>query len=118
MPSKPLKPCNKQGCSQLTRERYCASHKQLNNQYDQNRGTAAQRGYGSRWRRARQSYLSKHPVCVRCGDVASVVDHITPHKGDMYLFWLASNWQSLCTSCHSSKTVKEDGGFGNKTSKS
>ncbi|WP_353056028.1 hypothetical protein [Mesobacillus subterraneus] len=30
----------------------------------------------------------------------------------MILFWNVHNWQSLCASCHSSKTVKEDGGFG------
>ncbi|MEH7503760.1 hypothetical protein V7152_17385 [Neobacillus drentensis] len=45
MPSKPLKPCNKRGCPILTRGRYCDDHKQLNNSYDTNRGTAAQRGY-------------------------------------------------------------------------
>lgn len=33
---------------------------------------------------------------------ATVVDHITPHKGDTALFWDQSNWQSLCASCHNS----------------
>ncbi len=113
MPSKALKPCNKQGCPNLSRERYCDDHKQLTNSYDTNRGTAAQRGYGARWRKVRAYYLSKHPICVRCNDIATVVDHVTPHKGNKTLFWDSNNWQSLCVSCHSRKTVQEDGGFGN-----
>ncbi|MFR3634507.1 MAG: HNH endonuclease [Sutterella sp.] len=36
-----------------------------------------------------------------------------PHKGDMALFWDQSNWQPLCHTCHSKKTAREDGGFGN-----
>lgn len=33
---------------------------------------------------------------------ATVVDHITPHKGDSDLFWQASNHQALCKHCHDS----------------
>jgi 5-methylcytosine-specific restriction enzyme A len=112
MPSKPLRPCNKVGCPSLTRERYCESHKQLTTNYDQHRESAAKRGYGAKWRKARAFYLSINPICVRCGDGATVVDHITPHKGDMGLFWSVSNWQPLCKPCHDRKTAKEDGGFG------
>jgi 5-methylcytosine-specific restriction protein A len=43
------------------------------------------------------------------------VDHIIPHKGNMNLFWDKRNWQSMCGRCHSKKTAKEDGGFGNKS---
>jgi len=31
---------------------------------------------------------------------ATVVDHITPHRGDMARFWDRENWQSLCAPCH------------------
>ncbi|MGG0794549.1 HNH endonuclease signature motif containing protein [Brevibacillus laterosporus] len=60
-----------------------------------------------------------NPLCVRCKErqkitAATVVDHITPHKGDVVLFWDEKNWQGLCTSCHSRKTAKEDGGFNNR----
>jgi 5-methylcytosine-specific restriction enzyme A len=113
MPSKPLKPCNKMGCPKLTRERYCEDHKQLKNSYDLNRGKYYERGYGHQWRKARAGYLAQHPICLRCGDIATVVDHIKPHKGDMTLFWDVGNWQPLCKTCHDRKTVKEDGGFGN-----
>ena len=78
---------------------------------------AAQRGYGYRWQQARRSHLAEHPLCEACRDAgrvteATVVDHRTPHKGDPTLFWDRANWCSLCASCHSAKTVRDDGGFG------
>jgi 5-methylcytosine-specific restriction protein A len=45
---------------------------------------------------------------------ANVVDHIKPHQGDEELFWDRNNWQAMNKICHDKKTVKEDGGFGNK----
>lgn len=79
--------------------------------------TTAQRGYGGRWQRARLAYLAKHPLCRMCeaqGKVtaANVVDHITPHRGDMKTFWDSSQWQPLCGPCHSAKTAAEEGGIG------
>jgi 5-methylcytosine-specific restriction endonuclease McrA len=42
---------------------------------------------------------------------ATVVDHITPHKGDAALFWDPANWQPLCKRCHdSTKQRLEKGG--------
>jgi 5-methylcytosine-specific restriction endonuclease McrA len=43
-------------------------------------------------------------MCKKQGRVtaAQVVDHITPHKMDMVLFWDTDNWQSLCKRCHDS----------------
>jgi len=84
-------------------------------------GTDKPSPYGSRWQRARAGYLAHHPLCVDCqsrgrATIATVVDHIKPHKGDMVLFWDSSNWAPLCKPCHDSKTAREDGGFGNKAS--
>jgi len=72
-----------------------------------NRQTAAQRGYGSKWQKARAGYLAKHPLCAMCQqrgviEPATVVDHIKPHRNDMKLFWDSTNWQALCSNCHSS----------------
>ncbi|WP_346769576.1 HNH endonuclease [Cupriavidus oxalaticus] len=83
------------------------------------RGSAASRGYDSKWRREREQYLRENPLCVRHlaeeAVVASmVVDHIIPHRGDMKLFWRRSNWQALCKPCHDRKTATEDGGFANR----
>lgn len=72
---------------------------------DQRRGSARQRGYDSRWDKARLAYLASHPLCVMCSvqrrlTPATVVDHIIPHKGDLRLFWDTDNWQPLCKPCH------------------
>lgn len=77
-----------------------------NHRYD-DRESAAKRGYGYKWQKAREAYLKKYPLCIdheRRGYVepATVVDHIIPHRGDMTLFWDSSNWQSLCKVCHDS----------------
>ena len=87
---------------------------------EQQRETSNQRGYTWKWTKARNGYMSRHPLCVHCEArgvirLATDLDHIIPHKGDMDLFWQRSNWQGLCKSCHSTKTAKEDGGFGNRT---
>ena len=78
-----------------------------------NRKTVSEKGYRSRWRKARAVYLQSHPLCVRRlakGRYvkATVVDHIIPHRGDRKLFWDRDNWQALCKSCHDSKTMTED----------
>ncbi|MEC0248902.1 HNH endonuclease [Paenibacillus chitinolyticus] len=122
MPSKARKPCNSPYCPELTTERYCAKHaKEKQQLQDRQRGTAAARGYGHKWRQARLHFLQQHPLCKHCMDKgklepATVVDHIVPHKGDMTLFWDRGNWQSLCGACHSIKTAKEDGGVANTKS--
>jgi 5-methylcytosine-specific restriction enzyme A len=79
---------------------------------DRQRPSAARRGYGSRWRRARAAYLARHPLCVPCAAagrlaLATVVDHVVPHHGDQRLFWDESNWQGLCKPCHDAKTARE-----------
>ncbi len=75
--------------------------------------TAAERGYGHQWRKARASFLRRHPLCVMCQAegrtvVATVVDHIKPHRGDQRLFWDSSNWQPLCATHHSRDKQREE----------
>lgn len=73
------------------------------------RGSAASRGYGNKWRKARAVFLSRpeNVFCVMCKAqgrmvAATVVDHIRPHKDDQALFWDESNWQPLCKPHHDS----------------
>lgn len=71
------------------------------------------RGYGSAWQRARLRYLKEKPFCAYCEKqgritVATVVDHITPHKGDKNLFWDPENWQPLCATHHSAAKQREE----------
>ncbi len=111
MPYSPKSPCKIPTCPKLAYKwGYCREHSK---QFDEQRGTAAERGYDSRWVKARKMWLAEHPLCVACekeGRVtgATVVDHIQRHKGDRAKFWDSeSNWQSLCDPCHRVKTVNE-----------
>ena len=75
--------------------------------------SSTERGYGYRWQKARERFLRSNPLCVYCKakglvEVATVVDHIIPHRGDQEIFWDESQWQSLCASCHSSVKQKEE----------
>jgi 5-methylcytosine-specific restriction protein A len=116
MPVAPLKPCSQPSCGRLVKSGKCDLHKKND---DRVRGTRTERGYNNRWLKARETYLRRSPLCVKCKEAgrltpARIVDHIIPHNGDQDLFWDSeNNWQSLCRSCHSRKTASEDGGFGN-----
>jgi 5-methylcytosine-specific restriction endonuclease McrA len=72
-----------------------------------------------RWKRARVVFLKANPICKFCaelGDVtpATVVDHVTPHRGSARLFWDQRNWQALCKRCHDSVKQKiERNGYSN-----
>ena len=77
--------------------------------------TAAQRGYGYKWQKAREQHLQANPLCVMCradGRVteATVVDHIVAHRGDQSVFWDRDNWQSLCATHHSKDKQREEQG--------
>ena len=114
IPSKPLKPCRQPGCKNVTASLYCETH--VLNKKDTKRGSAAKRGYGSRWQKYRRVYLINHPFCLECEKenvitLATVVDHIIPHKGSLELFWDESNHQPLCKRHHDIKTQREDGGW-------
>jgi 5-methylcytosine-specific restriction protein A len=79
---------------------------------DRQRPSAARRGYGRRWRKARAAFLAAHPLCAACwmqGRVvaATVVDHVMPHGGDARLFWNERNWAPSCKPCHDRKTAHE-----------
>ena len=115
MPRSAPHPCGKSGCPNLVHGRYCAPHqREADLAYTQARGTVAQRGYGAAWAAYSRSYRQQHPRCVAClargvHTPTACVDHITPVSGPRDpLFWEPSNHQSLCLSCHSTKTVTED----------
>ena len=78
--------------ARLTRERKA--------RFDKTRPTARQRGYTAEWQRESKAFLANNPNCIRCAKPAEVVDHRTPHKGDIAIFWDRRNWQPLCSHCH------------------
>ena len=57
------------------------------------------------WKKARAAQLRASPLCRMHQQIgqaveATVADHITPHRGDLNLFYDAGNLQSLCKRCH------------------
>ncbi|MDO5531413.1 HNH endonuclease [Sutterella sp.] len=126
--------CRYPGCSNTVPygEKYCERHQAAGAQKERERerarwklrqrkrGSSTARGYGSHWQRLRAAFLREHPLCEICKEAgrltpATDVDHIIPHRGDQALLWDRDNLQALCHECHSRKTAREDGGFGNRT---
>lgn len=112
MPRRPNIPCKHPGCAALIPhgQMYCEEHKPL---HTKDRAHVAERGYGAKWQRERRKFLEGNPFCVKCYEeghitMATVVDHIKPHRGDQKLFWDRSNWQPLCEHHHNVKTMTED----------
>ena len=59
------------------------------------------------WRRLRVAQLTAKPLCRMCEElgqfvIATIVDHVRPHRGDLALFHDETNLQSLCKPCHDS----------------
>jgi 5-methylcytosine-specific restriction enzyme A len=57
-----------------------------------------------RWGRLRRHQLLSHPMCKFClewgiVELATVVDHVVPHRGDVNASW-CGELQSLCKPCH------------------
>lgn len=65
------------------------------------------------WRALRNHFISEHPICARCetnnGIItrATLVDHIIPIRLDDNLKLDANNLQSLCSKCHTQKTLDD-----------
>lgn len=114
MPWKNPHPCSAPGCGNLTQRRFCDKHA---TSHERQRGSAASRGYGHRWRVYREGYLRAHPFCVLCEreqivEASTVVDHEVPHRGDYVLMWDPKNHQALCKTHHDRKTATDDRRWG------
>lgn len=97
--------CNTPGCPNRVTRGHCPQHR------DTQRPTAQARGYTSAWTRTARAYLAAHPHCATCGQVAELVDHITPRHRlveagipNPDATW---NLQPLCRKCHALKTSNE-----------
>ena len=113
MPSAPPKHCPA-GHPPYSGGRCPACVKRSRAEHDAKRPSSRERGYDSKWERESKAFLGLHRYCAVCFAPATLVDHIRPHKSDKGLFWRRSNWQAMCSPCHSRKTASEDGGFGNR----
>lgn len=112
MANKPLRPCRYPGCSALTRAGWCAVHKSTKS--PRRESIAWHNWYSlSVWTDdLRPAQLFREPFCRECAKRglrvwATDVDHVQDHKGNWEVFIDESNLESLCHSCHSRKTMRE-----------
>lgn len=111
--------CTSPNCPNVvTFGRFCDEHRRKAKR-PRMRGTAAQRGYGYRWRRLRRRVLAEQPLCTdpfnlhsedNRTEIATDVDHIVPRADGGTDE--RGNLQPLCHSCHSRKTAQAQTGRG------
>ncbi len=103
-------PCREPLCPRAAvRAARCTEH---NREYEQQRGSAAARGYGSAWQRLRKAILARDRICTAhgCSQPSTQIDHIVSrsHGGTDD----PTNLHGLCRRHHSSKTAREDSRWG------
>ena len=112
---RPKRPCNFPGCAALVESGRCEKHsKQIQRQYDKQRGSSSERGYGSRWARYSKWFLSQseNVFCKLqlpgCTNLSECTDHIDPPDGpNDPRFWDRKNHQGSCLHCNSVKGHKK-----------
>ncbi|MFF5993702.1 HNH endonuclease [Lysinibacillus sp. KU-BSD001] len=126
MNQKPLRPCNKPGCGNLTRKGYCESHsntKSENNRYydKYQRNKKHDRFYHSAawikcrdYIRIRDTGLCQHCLADKRITVGVIVDHIIPLSIDWSKRLEEDNLQLLCGGCHNKKTNEDIQKYSNK----
>lgn len=106
MPTRPSTPCRTPGCPRLD----CQIHSS-HQRYDQQRPTAAERGYDQQWRKVRKVILAGEPLCRQCElegrvTIATDVDHIVElSKGGEKCD--PANLRPLCRACHRRRHAAE-----------
>ena len=104
--------CRKVGCHNYREEGsvYCKEHlslEEFRRRPDYSKFKGSDLYFCKDWKEASKDFLRRNPICVRCGEKATITDHIVPHRGDAGLFWDENNWQPLCKRCHDKKTLQE-----------
>lgn len=122
MPLKKLHKCNKLGCNNLTRNRYCKEHEYIeleqkriiNRRYNQHRTDDKEQAFykTTGWKQARKVALARDNYlcqdCLKMGYVvpAQTVHHIIPIKIMWQLRLIIDNMICLCESCHQQRHRK------------
>ena len=110
--------CKEPGCVAYAAvgSAYCKAHgviRMREYRSSEHKKEAARLYRTGQWQALRRQQLTMKPLCAEClragkYTLASEVDHVIPHRNDPQLFFDPANLQSLCRSCHSSKTARED----------
>ena len=84
----------------------------MKRELDRERPSAARRGYGPRWRRARAAFLAQHPLCAACRARGAWCRRRSSTMScrivaTRQLFWDEGNWAPACKPCHDAKTARE-----------
>ena len=118
MPTRAPRVCRFRGCGRVAEDAsgYCAEciAAGRNETVVARRSKVADPFYlGAPWRRFRAWWMSRHPLCARCGRPGVLVDHVVPiSAGGARLH--PSNVQTLCSRCHNRKTGAERSGRGGR----
>lgn len=128
MPVAPNRPCKfaSRGCRRMavSGSSCCAEHStQVRREAESRRMSDEDTARIRKWYKL-PIWFARRDACLKaalfrcatagCVNRATDCDHIIPHRGDWALFIESRNHQALCHSCHSRKTAREDGGFGNR----
>lgn len=105
--------CRTPGCKNVTTETYCEECKRRYQQLDNKRRAERFKQYPKQWRQLSKLIRQEEPLCRLCLErgiykPSQCVDHIDGNSKNN----TRENLQALCWSCHSRKTVQENGGFG------
>lgn len=116
MPVRVGRACTRQGCAGIVTDGVCSvcgpTKRRTDAQYDQQRGSARERGYTWQWEKVRAMHLRNEPFCRRCNstgggdDGGLLVDHIVP-IADGGAVLDDNNLQTLCVRCHAVKTQED-----------
>lgn len=65
-----------------------------------------------RWKLRRAAQLKREPKCRYCAAmgksrIATVANHVIPHRGDEYLFW-HGKLESVCKACHDARVQRAE----------
>ncbi|MGR7002798.1 holin [Yinghuangia aomiensis] len=107
--------CSRPGCGNLTLRGRCTACRRT---AEQQRGTARQRGYGTRHERFRTAVLARDPRCVVCGQAPSEhADHWPLSRRQLVERGLnpddPAHGRGVCQPCHSTETAHNQPGGWN-----
>lgn len=112
-PTRPLGPCTYPGCPGRATAGHgrCGTHQRQDRQrFDQQRGTATERGYDAAWRRLRAEVLRERPVCQGSPGKVCFAPAVDVHHTPRYLPGTDHRdyrLTALCKACHGAITSRQ-----------